>query len=116
MSKKHIRTWKEYWVLDIVGQIMPFFLFSFQHRNTQSSSNVTVKKLDKSHLCEHKIQILCQRVKITLGSKKQQLSQPFHAEMNINLGSKEELEKKMHSANLNQNCTLGNSILNGGTD
>lgn len=47
--------------------------------------------MDKLHLCEHKIQILCQRLKITLGSKKQQLSQPFHAEMNINLGSKEEL-------------------------
>lgn len=39
-------------------------------------------------MCEHKIQILCQRLKITLGSKKQQLSQPFHAEMNTNLRNK----------------------------
>lgn len=49
------------------------------------------KKMDESHLCEHKIQILCQRLRITLGSKKQQLSQAFHAEMNINLESKEDL-------------------------
>lgn len=92
MSKGYIRTWKDYCLLDIVAQIMLFFLlFSFQHGNSQNCSNVTVKKLDKSHLCEHKIQILYQRLKITLGSKKQQLSQPFHAEMNINLESKEEL-------------------------
>lgn len=78
-----------------------FLLFLFQHRKTQNSSDVTVKKLDKTHLHEHEIQTLCLRLKITQGNKKQQLSQPFHAKIHTNLGSKEKLEKKMNSANLN---------------
>lgn len=49
---------------------------------------------------EHEIQILRLRLKITQGGNKQQLLQPFHAKMHINLGIKEKLEKKMNSANL----------------
>lgn len=54
------------------------------------SSDVTVKIFDKPHLHEHEIEILCLRLKITQGRKKQQLSQPFHVKMQINLRSKRE--------------------------
>lgn len=52
-------------------------LFLLQQRKTQNFSDVTVKKLGGTHLHEHEIQILCLRLKITQGSKKQQLLQSF---------------------------------------